>query len=465
MGTRVVVLGGGPGGYIAALRAASLGAEVTLVEKRELGGTCLNRGCIPTKVWLSSVELGEECARASAEGVIISGIKYDVPAIKAKKQRVIKQLASSVKNLLRKQRVNVIEGAGRFVSKGSVLVSKNGGGTETLGYDKCVIATGSVPSRPPVPGADLDWVVTGEEVFDMETVPSKVIIVGGGVMGVELAYLYSGLGAKVTVVEMLEKMLPQADADVSAFVVTMLKEKGINVMTSTRVTAFKQLEGRKTAELQNASGTTVVDCDLAILAAGRAPATRELGLENVDVKNERGWIKVDDRMRTNDPDVYAVGDVTGGPLLAHVASAEGVVAAENIMGCDSRIDLGFVPSCVYTSPELAWVGMTEPEAKQRFGEVRVGKLPLEASGKALAMGKARGFVKVLGDAKYGQILGVHMVGANVTEMIAGAVTAMRLEATTDFLGSIIFPHPTISETIMEAAKLAAGTSPYVRSLT
>ncbi|HHV79898.1 MAG TPA: FAD-dependent oxidoreductase [Firmicutes bacterium] len=196
----------------------------------------------------------------------------------------------------------------------------------------------------------------------------------------------------------------------------------------------------------------------------RAPATRELGLDNVGVKNERGWIKVDDRMRTNDPDVYAVGDVTGGPLLAHVASAEGVVAAENIMGCDSRIDLGFVPSCVYTSPELAWVGMTEPEAKQRFGEVRVGKLPLEASGKALAMGKARGFVKVLGDAKYGQILGVHMVGANVTEMIAGAVTAMRLEATTDFLGSIIFPHPTISEAIMEAAKLAAGTSPYVRSL-
>ncbi|MGB9868066.1 MAG: dihydrolipoyl dehydrogenase [Bacillota bacterium] len=461
MACKVVVIGAGPGGYVAALRAASLGASVVLVEKEQLGGVCLNRGCIPTKTWLSSVELKEELVRAEAMGVIVPEARIDVKMVKHRKQKVVGQLVSSIKNLLTRQRVLIKEGQACLMPNNAVKVVGPGGREETVLFDRCIVATGSKPAAPPIPGIQKPFVLSGEEVFDMEEVPPRVVLIGGGVMGVELAYLYRALGSQVTVVEMLDRLLPQADEDVSAAITSVLKTKGVTVLTSSKVVSIEGDGGGGYVVVLDGQRELRLDCDRVVVAAGRKPNTDGLGLESAGVTISGGWIRVNEHMQTSNPVIYAAGDVTGGPLLAHVASAGGIVAAENACGRRSKLDLKCVPSCVYTAPEAAWVGLTEAEARKKFSKVRCGKYPLEGSGRALAMGKAAGFVKVIAEEKYGEILGVHMVGPNVTEIVGAAVTAMRLESTAEFLGDIIYPHPTVSEALMEAAKMAAGSSHLV----
>ncbi|MGB9867494.1 MAG: dihydrolipoyl dehydrogenase [Bacillota bacterium] len=462
MACKVVVIGAGPGGYVAALRAATLGASVVLVEKQQLGGVCLNRGCIPTKTWLSSVELREEFLHARAMGVIVPEARVDVSAVRERKQRVIAQLVGSIKGLLARQGVLIKNGMGTFASGNAVRVLDPSGREETIVFDRCIIASGSRPAIPPISGIDKHFVLSGEEVFDMTEVPTRVAIVGGGVMGVELAYLYRALGSQVTVVEVLDRLLPQADVDVSTAIADALKAKGVVVLTNSRVLSVENGTGASCqVVIQAGQRELQVECEKVIVAAGRKPNTEDLGLETAGVITRNGWVKVNEQMRTSNPAVYAAGDVTGGPLLAHVASAGGIVAAENACGRRSSLDSRYVPSCVYTVPEAAWVGLTETEAKQKFSKVRCGKYPMGGSGRALAMGKAAGFVKVIAEEKYGEIVGVHMVGPNVTEIIGAAVTAMRLECTVELLGEIMFPHPTVSEALMEAAKMAAGTSPLL----
>ena len=438
-----------------------------LVEKGDIGGICVNKGCIPAKAWLANVKLLADTRSAPVAPVpgcatgAPSALRPDIQAIRARKQKVVRQVRATITNMLAEAGVSVVNGIACFVTGASVVVETSRGDPETLDFDKCILATGSCPARPAVPGVDLSFVVDGEDVFDMDRVPGAVAIVGGGVMGVELAYLFAALGSTVTVIEMVDRLLPTADDDVSAAVGTLLEAKGIVTMTSAQVAAFEPLGARGAIHVSGAGGKIVVGCDLAVLATGRRPAAGNLNLERAGIAAPGGWVKVDDHMRTTNSGAYAVGDVTGGMLLAHVASAEGAVAAENAMGNDRVMDLTAVPTCVHISPEIAWVGVSEKEARLRPGGIRIGVFPMAGVGKAIAVGDTQGFVKVISGARYGEILGVHMVGPNVTEVISTAVAAIRLEATAEFLGEIIHPHPTISEALMEAARRAAGTSPYV----
>ncbi|SHE87754.1 dihydrolipoyl dehydrogenase [Alkalibacter saccharofermentans] len=447
----VVVLGAGPGGYVAAIRAAQLGAKTAIVEAQYFGGTCLNVGCIPTKTLVKNAEILHQIEHAGSKGIIVGKPEIDMKKVKQNKDSVVKKLTGGIGALLKSNGITIIDGVGSAGNDDTVKIVEGKDKGKTVKYDKLIIATGSLPLVPPIPGLDLPGIMTSTEILDLEEIPKELVVIGGGVIGCEFATIYNSFGTKVTIVEMMPKLIPNMDAEVSAELEKQLKKAGIKVMTDSKV---EKVETAPEGFSVTVSGKdeTSIKAEKVLVSIGRKANMK--GLEDLDIKKDR-TIAVDDYLRTSKENVYAVGDITGKIQLAHWASAQGMKAAENAMGASKKMDCRFVPSCIYTIPEIGSVGLTEEEARQKY-DVAIGRFPMMVSGKAIAMGETEGFVKIITDKKYGEILGVHIVGPNATELVAEVTAVMKLEGTIEELGDIIHPHPTISESIMEAAHAVHG---------
>jgi dihydrolipoamide dehydrogenase len=440
----VAVLGGGPGGYVAAIRLAKLGKKAVLIEKDNVGGTCLNRGCIPTKALLHSAEVYEQALHAADYGVSVEGASYDYTKIAGKKDEVVGKLRGGIEFLLKKAGVDVIKGTGVVEAKGKITVD----GKESVEADDIIIATGSKPSKVPIPGIDSEGVVDSDGVLAFTQAPESLVIIGGGVIGIEFASLFNALGKKVTVIEMLPKILGNVDDDITQRTHTLLKKQGIDIFTSAKVT---KIEKGVTVYFEMDGETKSVKAQTCVVAIGRSPVTSEIGLEALGLKMNRGFVEVDERMKTNVDGIYAIGDITGKAQLAHVASEQGLVAAHNIAGQDKRMRYDVIPACIYTRPEIASVGITEAAAKEKGINVKTGSFLPAANGKSMIAGEQSGIVKVVTDADTGEILGAHLMCHRATDMIAEVCAAMRAEGTIEELSDTVHPHPTVSEMIMEAA--------------
>lgn len=442
----LAVIGGGPGGYVAAIRASQLGAKVVLFEENNLGGTCLNRGCIPTKALLKSVRAWQELKmlhQLAITGVDLKEARIDWTKLQGRKQRIVTRLTMGVASLLQAHGVDVIQGSAEMVDPKLIRVQD-----QTYQADHVIIATGSKPKLVPLPGIDSPAVVTSDELLSLEQIPASLIILGGGVIGVEFAFIFRELGAEVTIIEMEERILPNMDEDIARQAARVLKSNGIQIYTSSKALEIKGnslfVEKNQSANIQEIAG------DKILLAVGRTPSYKGIDAERLGIKTAKGAIITDEFLRTSIPQIYAVGDVNGKYMLAHKAFAEGIAAVENIMGNSQKMGYEAIPQCVYTFPEMASVGLTEQEAHERAGAIKVGRFPLAANGKAQLEGETRGFVKVIFAAESGKILGVHIMGTSATELIAEAVTAIKLDATVEELVDCIHPHPTISESVLEA---------------
>ena len=447
---KLVIVGGGPGGYVAAIRAAQLGAEVTLIEKEKVGGTCLNVGCIPTKVLAHTSDLLEELKEAKKIGIDIEGgAKVNWSKLQNRKNYVIKRLVSGVSGLLAANKVKVINGTGKLQADNVVLAVKEDGTTEEIKYDKLVIASGSTTFVPPIEGKELTGVIDSTGALNLDKVPSSLVVIGGGVIGIELANIFNSMGCKVTVIEMMQHILPPIDREISEMLKNKLIKDGIEIHTNHKVTKIEESsEGLKVSF--SGEKDLVVNAEKVLIAVGRTANIKDLNLEAVGIKTERTYIVVNDKMETNIKNIYAIGDCTGKNMLAHVASDQGIVAVENIMGKNKEMDYKTVPACVYTKPELATVGLTEEQAKEKGIDYKVGKFPLIANGKSLIMNETTGIIKVISDKKYDEILGVHILGPRATDLIAEAALALRLEATTEEIITTVHAHPTVGEAIREA---------------
>lgn len=446
----VLIIGGGPGGYVAAIRAAQLGGRVVLVEREKLGGTCLNRGCIPTKTLLHYSEYMEAPQKADMAGIQLECKGFDLAKLIRHKEQVVMQLVQGVNYLIRKNRIELITGNGRLQDANTVVI-KNQDQNFIRKARKIIIATGSMAAPLPVEGNELPAVLTSDDALNMARVPQKLVIIGGGAVGIEFAFIYRNLGAQVAVVEMMPQLLPQIDQDIADVLGKAMKKRGIEVYTGLKLARILE-EGNSVAlQLTGPQGETRLVADQVLAAAGRRPETTGLNLEGLGVKTEGGRISVDEFMETNIKGIYAIGDVTGRIMLAHVASAQGMIAAENALGNQKKMDYKVVPSCIYCVPELAAVGLTEKEARVKGYKVLVGQFPFSASGKAIAIGAPEGLVKIVSEQKYGEILGVHIIGERATDLIAEAALAIRMEATVEELLATIHAHPTMGESIYEAA--------------
>ena len=457
---RIVVIGGGPGGYVAAIRAAQLGAQVTLIEKDKLGGTCLNRGCIPTKSLLQSVGMLWQIKKADAFGISVKHPSLDFAAVCRRKQSVVKQMVDGVGFLMRNNNITVISGIGTINGQGKVRVVSEE--QKMIEADKIIIATGSEPASVPIEGINEEGVINSDEALTMEQLPKSMVIIGGGVIGLEFAQIFHRMNVKVAIIEMMPQILPTEDAEIAQTLKGILKGEGIDIYTNAKARSIGTNEqGDKVVSLSAKEGEKTLVGNKVLIAVGRAPYKKDLGLERLSVALDRGRIIVNKRMETNIKDIYAVGDVVGGAMLAHTAMAEGSCAAQNAVGMGVEMDYRAVPRCVYTSPEVAAVGLTEKEAKEKYDNVRVGKFPFGANGKALVLDETEGMVKFIVDAQYGQVLGVEIIGPHATEMIAEAVLGIQLEATFNDFASAIHAHPTLSETVMEAALGVMGKSLHI----
>ena len=443
---KVVVIGGGPGGYVCAIRLAQMGADVTLVERERVGGTCLNVGCIPTKALVKSAELYGEMKHGADFGVLCSDLRVDWDAVQSRKNAVVEQLVGGVVGLLTANKVAVVSGEAHFLSPTAVEVSGR-----TMQADAFVIAVGSAPVIPTIPGIESEGIVTSTEALSFAKLPEKLLIVGGGVIGMEFACLYATLGVDVTVVEMMPAILPPADEEMGAIVRKRMEALGVKIHTSCKVTGFDSVSGGVMTHVLDPQGRELqFSSDKVLLSIGRRADTAALNLDAAGVKAERGRIAVNKKMETSVRNIYAIGDCCSPIMLAHVASAEGEVAAENIMGASCDMDYKTVPSCVYTLPEMAWVGMTEKAAVETGRKIKVGRFPLIGNGKSLIMNETDGMVKIIADEKYGEILGVHIVGPHATDLIVEGALALRLEATADEIISTVHAHPTVGEALAEA---------------
>lgn len=445
----IAVIGGGPGGYVAAIRAAKLGKKVALVEYGHLGGTCLNRGCIPSKTLLRHAEIIEQIEKAKDWGIEAGPVTLSLEKMLKRKDQVIKKLRTGIEYLMKQGNIEVFSGLGEVEADGTVRIS----GQEkesTIKADKIIVATGSTPFVPPLAGIDSARFYTSDTVFDLEKIPDSIVIVGGGIIGVEFACIFTSLGVDVTIVEMGGRIIPSEDPDATKHLAKTLKKKGVRILTNTKVTELKQAGDTQQVVVESDKGKTeVIDTEDLLICVGRKPNLS--AISKLDLGMNGPFVKVNDMMQTSQPNIYAVGDLIGGWQLAHAASAEGLVAAANATGERESIKGKIIPRCVYTSPEVASVGISEAEAKERGLHVKVVKTDLSANGKALAMGEAEGFVKLIADVKHGEILGVTMVGPHVTEMIAEPTAFMHLEGTVEELDSMVHAHPTISEALYEAA--------------
>ena len=451
----VLVVGGGPGGYVAAIRAAQLGAKVTLIEKQYLGGTCLNVGCIPTKCLLHSAELVEDIKNQGADiGVKVSGVEVDFPQVIAHKNDISKKLTSGVAGLLKMNKVKKIDGEATFVGEKKLSVKKADGTIEEVTADAIIVATGSVNSQPPIPGLkENPNCIDSTGALSLEALPKSMVVIGGGVIGLELACAYASFGTKITVVEAMDHMLPMLDGDLTKIGVEHMKKMGMEFNLECPVQSVEPSPVGAKVVCKNKAGETVsFEAEKVLVAIGRRANTASLNLEAGKLDNDRGRIIVNDKMETSVPGVYAIGDcVFGHAQLAHTASAMGEVAAENIMGIPAVYDEKTNPTCVYIEPEAASVGLTEEQCKAQGIEYKVGKFPMSANGKALIINGGEGLVKIIADAKYGEVLGMHIIGPRATDLIAEGALAIRLEATVDELISTIHSHPTVTETMREAA--------------
>ncbi|MDB5034834.1 MAG: lpd [Chlorobi bacterium] len=455
----LIVIGSGPGGYIAAIRAHQLGLKTAIVERDRLGGICLNWGCIPTKALLKNAEYMHFLNHADEFGFGIEKFTVDFPKVIARSREVADANSSGVSFLMKKNTVTVINGSGFIPRPGVVEIrDKDGKVTDTVEAKNIMIATGARPRVFPGIEVDNQKVITSTEAMLQGKVPGSMIVIGAGAIGIEFAYFYNAFGTKVTVIEMQPMILPVEDEDSSKEVARTFKKKKIDIMTETRVISAKAAGEGVEVVVENKKGERkTLTADLALNAVGVTGNVENLGLEALGVNVERGHIKVDKFMKTNIEGIYAIGDVIGAPWLAHVASAEGVVAAEHIAGHDTHgVDYSNIPGCTYCQPQVASVGLTEKKAREAGYEVKIGKFPFKASGKARAIGETDGFVKLVIDAKYGEILGGHIVGVEATEMIAEICTARAAEATAETLFHTVHAHPTLSEGVMEAAADAYG---------
>ncbi len=451
----VVIVGGGPAGYVAAIRASQLGGKVILIEKGSLGGTCLNRGCIPTKALLHSVGVLESARQGKDYGVSVGEISIDFAKMLSHKDTVVNTLVTGVQYLMRSNAIEVIKGTGKVISPTEVEVDS--GQQEAVKAARIILAPGSVPSVVPIPGVDGSGVITSDDALQLPEIPHSLLVIGGGAIGVEFATIFAKLGTKVTIVEMLPQIIPTEDHELSMSLKGVLERDGIKIFTSAQVSRIEDdPEGDKLISVATGEGEQKLTAELVLVAVGRKSNIEGLGLERVGIKTERGSITVNDRMETNIAGIYAAGDAIGGILLAHVASAEGVIAVENALGRESVIDYKVVPRCIYTMPEVAAVGLTENQAREEGLNLKVGRFPFTANPKALILGQRDGFVKVLSDAKSGEIFGIHIFGPQATELISEAALAMKMEATVSGISSTIHAHPTLSEVIRETALDAEG---------
>lgn len=454
----VVFIGGGPGGYVAAVRASQLGLKTAVVEKAKLGGTCLHAGCIPTKALLRSAEIYTNTKNAEEFGIIAPEVGVDFSKVQARKEATTDRLFKGVEHLMKKGNIDVYDGFGSLLKADAVSVKLNDGEEVLLNAKNVIIATGSRPRTLPGLEADGQYVMTSDEALQMKEIPESIIIVGGGVIGMEWASLLSDFGSKVTVLEYADRILPTEDKEVSKEMQRLMKKKGIKIVTSAKVLPETIEKGDGVsikAELKGKEAS--YSADKVLVSVGRQPLVEGIGLENTAVELNRGFIQANEYYLTNEPNVYAIGDVIGGLQLAHVASHEGLIAVEHIAGKNpTPLDPNLVSKCVYTSPEVASVGLTEDQAIEKGYEVKVGKFPFRAIGKALVLGESDGFVKFVADAKTNKLIGAHMVGPSVTDMITEAALAQVLEATSMDVANMIHPHPSLNEAIGEAALAVEG---------
>lgn len=456
----VVVVGGGTGGYVTAIRAAQRGLKVALIEQEKVGGTCLHRGCIPTKALLQSAEVYSLLRQAQDFGVGAENLRLDYPQVLRRKERIVSQLHKGVEYLLKKNGVTVVRGKGKLLSSNNVVVH-NGEGERELQAANVILATGSRAKSLPGLVIDGDRVITSDHAVEMDTLPRSIVIVGAGAVGMEFASLYNALGVEVALVEWLPAVLPLEDGEVSRELATIFQKRGIKILTGARLLteSLRKHKGGVEVEVEIGKGGSneKVKGERLLVAVGREGRVEDLGLEGLNVEVNKGFIKVDGNMRTGVPNVYAIGDVIGGLLLAHVAAAEGIRAVEDIVGGEKvELDYDRVPRCTYCSPQVASLGLSEDEARSRGFSVKVGRFPFRASGKALIQGESQGFAKVVADSTTGELLGVHLLGPHVTELIAEAALAKLLEATAWEIGSSIHAHPTLAEALGEAALAVEG---------
>ncbi len=453
----IIVIGSGPGGYVAAIRASQLGFKTAIVERESLGGICLNWGCIPTKALIKSAQVFEYLNHAEDYGIKVSGGEADFGAIIKRSRGVADGMSKGIQFLMKKNKIDVIMGAASIKKGGKIAVKDSGGTTKEYSAKHTILATGARSRELPNLKQDGKKIIGYRQAMNLEKQPESLVVVGSGAIGVEFAYFYNAIGTKVTVVEYLDRIVPVEDEEVSKQLERSLKKAGMSVLTSAEVQSVDTSGKGCKVQIKTAKGTETIEAEIVLSAVGITPNIEDLGLEEVGVKTDKGRVLVDDFYKTNIDGVYAIGDIVKGQALAHVASAEGITCVEKIKGLDiSPIDYNNIPGCTYCAPEIASVGYTEKAAKEAGYEVKVGKFPFSASGKASAAGAKDGFVKVIFDAKYGEFLGAHMIGANVTEMIAEVVVARKLETTGHEIIKAVHPHPTMSEAIMEAAADAYG---------
>ncbi len=451
----LIVLGSGPGGYVAAIRASQLGLKTAIVEAEELGGICLNWGCIPTKALLKSAQVFEYIQHAADYGISVNESKVDFEGMIKRSRGVADGMSKGVTFLMKKNKIEVIKGWGKIQPGKKIEVAEKDGKKTVYSADNIIIATGARSRELPAMKIDDKKIIGYRKAMTLDKQPKKMVVVGSGAIGVEFAYFYNSIGTEVTLVEFLDRIVPVEDVEVSKTLEKIYKKAGMTIMTSSEVTAVDTKGSGCKVTVKTPKGEETLECDIVLSAAGVVSNLENCGLEDVGILVERGKIKVDEYYKTNMPGYFAIGDVIAGPALAHVASAEGIICVEKIAGHHPEpLDYGNIPGCTYCSPEISSVGMTEAKAKEAGYEVRVGKFPFSASGKASAAGVKDGFVKLVFDKKYGELLGAHMIGANVTEMIAEIVAIRKLETTGHELIKTVHPHPTMSEAVMEAAAAA-----------
>lgn len=444
----IAIIGGGSGGYVAAIYGARMNAKIALIEEKELGGTCLNRGCIPTKALFKTASLFNKMKTAERFGISTSEVKVDWENALKNQQHIVDTLKGGVRELLKSSGVDIYNGRGKLVD--NKLIQIDGPeGLKQINAKNIIIATGAIPEVIPIPGSNLENVITSDEALIMEELPESLLIVGGGVIGVELGYIFNTLGTKVTIIEMLPEILPKLDEQIAEGLRYTLENQGIDIYTKTVMESISKNGSYLKAVFTTQDEIKELVIEKVLMATGRKPVIPII--EGNNLKATKSGIIVDDYNRTNIENVYAIGDVTGGPMLAHVASYQGILAVKNALGDSCKMSYNIIPSCIYVQPEAATVGLTEEESRKRYGDkIKIGIFPLNGNGKALTLGETEGFIKIISESKYNEIIGVHIVGPNATELIAEATLAIKMECTAEELVDTIHAHPTLSEAVAEA---------------